>query len=732
MKTAMLHGNQFLNDASPLERARHFSKMGVPTIPIPHAQKVPQFPWKEYQERVPTEDDLKRWYGRKMPCNYAIVTGKISGLVAVDADSPEAVRFIEEKLPKTPWINVTARGRQFIYRYPGSVVRNKAKIKTADGQLDVDLRGDGGFIIGPGSTHPTGVKYVADGDWSIDPASLPVFPVSLLTDVPPQRPATRNGDQRSGTGDVVMRARAYLAKVPPAVTGQGGDAHTLSVACRILRGFGLPEDVAFDLLSEWNQHNQPPWSEEELHEKIQNALKYGTEPMGHLLTNGNGYHPENITTVAPAVREAPAAEAPTELPAEKPVLSEVAFYGLAGEVIRAIEPHTEASNAALLTQLLVRFGSQIGRIPYFRAEAVRHHTNEFAVIVGPTAKGRKGSSDSQISRIFEPIEPEFRARNRQHGLSSGEGLIWAIRDAIEETSPIKEKGKFTGQYETVIKDRGIEDKRMLVIEAEFGSTLRIMARDGNSLSAIIRCAWDGDTLKSLTKNNQACATDPHVSIVGHCTSQELIRNLDNTEAANGFGNRFLWIFAERSKLLPDGGAFEVVDLSRITRRLEASMQFARKQGEMRRDDEARELWHAVYGELSEGKVGLLGAMTARAEAHVMRLAMLYALLDESAVIKRPHLEAALALWEFCEESARYIFGDCLGDPIADEIMQALRKTPAGMTKTEIGNLFGRNKTSAQITRALTELLTAGLARFETEETEGRRAERWFAKGRKIG
>ena len=116
----------------------------------------------------------------------------------------------------------------------------------------------------------------------------------------------------------------------------------------------------------------------------------------------------------------------------------------------------------------------------------------------------------------------------------------------------------------------------------------------------------------------------------------------------------------------------------------------------------------------------------------MRLAMIYALLDQSPVIKRVHLVAALALWEFCEESVRHIFGDSLGDPVADEILRALRNTPAGLTKTDIGNLFGRNKTSAQITRALTGLLTAGLVRFANEETDGRHAERWFAKGRKNG
>jgi len=326
----------------------------------------------------------------------------------------------------------------------------------------------------------------------------------------------------------------------------------------------------------------------------------------------------------------PIDESPIELPPEKPMLSGVALHGLAGDVIGKLDPHTEASNAALLVQLLIRFGTQIGPIPYFRAEAARHYTNEYAVIVGRTAIARKGSSDTQISQVFDPIEPEFRINNRQHGLSSGEGLIWIVRDPVEEQRPIKDKGgKFTRQNETVVTDPGVPDKRLYILEAEFGSTIRVMGRDGSNLSGIIRCAWDDDALKSLTKNSPAKATDPHISIIGHCTNQELLRNLDSTEAANGFGNRFLWIHAERSKLLPDGGAFETVDLSSVTSRLQRAIEFARTVDEMRRDEEARELWHAVYGELSEGKVGLLGAMTARAEAHVMRLAMLYALLDQS-------------------------------------------------------------------------------------------------------
>ncbi len=97
---------------------------------------------------------------------------------------------------------------------------------------------------------------------------------------------------------------------------------------------------------------------------------------------------------------------------------------------------------------------------------------------------------------------------------------------------------------------------------------------------------------------------------------------------------------------------------------------------MRRDAEARTLWHKVYAELSGGHAGLFGAVTSRAEAQVMRLACLYGLLDCKDVVERVHLESAVALWHYCEESARYIFGNATGDRIADELLLALKEQKA--------------------------------------------------------
>jgi hypothetical protein len=100
--------------------------------------------------------------------------------------------------------------------------------------------------------------------------------------------------------------------------------------------------------------------------------------------------------------------------------------------------------------------------------------------------------------------------------------------------------------------------------------------------------------------------------------------------------------------------------------------------------------------------------------------------DMSEAIQRVHLEAALALWKYAEASAAFIFGDSLGDPIADELLRALRTHPAGMTRVDISSLFARHRHRGQLESALAALTERGLARSVSEKTAGRPAERWYS------
>jgi hypothetical protein len=256
----------------------------------------------------------------------------------------------------------------------------------------------------------------------------------------------------------------------------------------------------------------------------------------------------------------------------------------------------------------------------------------------------------------------------------------------------------------------------------------MIARDGNTLSPVVRQAWDGGTLQIMTKQFPLVATAAHVSIIGHITRDELRRELTRVDAANGFGNRFLWVCARRSKTLPDGGRVPQSDLSLLADQLKHAVEHASSLGdyEFRRNDEARKLWHSIYSELSEGKAGLLGAVTSRAEAQVMRIACLYALLDKSIEIREEHLLAGLAVWKYCEASARYVFGDALGDPIAEILLNKLKEAPQGLTRTDLSAVLGRNRTSGEINQALAFLAEQSFAVAEPEKTDGRPAVRWHA------
>jgi hypothetical protein len=401
-----------------------------------------------------------------------------------------------------------------------------------------------------------------------------------------------------------------------------------------------------------------------------------------------------------------------------PVLSDVALYGVAGEIVEAIEPHREADRVAVLVNLLCAFGNAIGCGAYKRIGADTHHLRIYAALVGKTSKARKGTSWGYVRELMREADPLWATSHVQNGLSSGEGLIHAVRD------PVRKVDKKTGEVETV--DEGVVDKRLLVVEPELASTLKMMARDGNTLSPVVRQAWDGDLLQIMTRNSPSKATGSHVSILGHITKEELLKHLSETETANGFANRFLWFMVRRSKELPFGGKWDTVEKEPLVRRLKSALKFGTRSVEIRWEEEAAEDWRAVYGNLSRERPGLFGAVTGRAEAQVTRLAALYAVLDRSYLIERQHLEAALALWEYAEESARYVFGDATGDSIADDILRALQSAGTkGMTRTEIRDLFGRNQKSERVNRALALLLQAGRVTQTDEHTGGRPLERWF-------
>jgi hypothetical protein len=256
-------------------------------------------------------------------------------------------------------------------------------------------------------------------------------------------------------------------------------------------------------------------------------------------------------------------------------------------------------------------------------------------------------------------------------------------------------------------------------EDELASVLTVAGRDGSTLSGIVRNGWDGRPLENHTKHETMRATGAHVSILACVTPDELRRKLDKTELANGFANRFLYVSVKRSKLLPRAGAIPETLTAEHGAILQSRITQARKRGRLDFTPDGGEVWDRAYEhELSVDRHGMTGAVTSRAEAHTLRLSLLYALLDGAPAIDQAHVSRALTLWRYCEHSARDIWGTSTGDPTADAILDAAQH--GQLSGTAVRDLFSRHKGS-DYQRALAELVGAGRLEARTVQTAGRPA-----------
>ncbi len=423
------------------------------------------------------------------------------------------------------------------------------------------------------------------------------------------------------------------------------------------------------------------------------------------------------------IRAGATAEDLNNLPREelRPRLAIEALHGLPGRIVEAVDPFTEADRVGTLANLLAAAGNVIGMRPHATVQHDQHPLRLYVALVGRTSKGRKGTSWSIPRHLLEQVDSAWVRERVKSGLSSGEGLIYNVRDRVERARLDKK----TQQVIHEVVDEGEPDKRLLIVEPELAGVLKAVAREGNTLSAIMRQGWDTGNLQTLTKNSPLRAVGAHISIIGHITEEELRQNLTETERANGFANRFLWLVVERSKVLPEGASPPDALLRPLVGELAEVVKFASQVDRIQRDEAARAIWAEVYPELSEGKPGLFGAIISRAEAQVLRLSALYAVFDLSTFIGPTHLHAALALWDYAEASARRIFEDRLGSAPADAILEALRSR-GPMTQTEISGLFQRNRSAADIQVALNRLLRLGRVRRRQEGTAGRPAAIWEA------
>ncbi len=402
---------------------------------------------------------------------------------------------------------------------------------------------------------------------------------------------------------------------------------------------------------------------------------------------------------------------PPEIPVRHwPTSIQFNEFGNAGRIAILCSQGTEIDPHAILFSLLEVAGAVIGPNIHLFVGETRHYCRLFSVLVGASSRGRKGSSVGPILSVFNDLREDFQAIRSSGPLSSGEGLLWRIRDASEEVDK-----------EGMPIASGVDDKRLLILDGEFAAALRAMKRESNTLSAVLRSAWDDGNIAPLTKTRPVKVTDGHICFVSHITQAELSACLSETDALNGFANRILWICTRRQGSVPFPERLSKESRQEITAILERTLKVAERAREMALTPEAREIFTKSYPILTQERPGLYGAATSRAEAQTMRMAMILSLIDGSPSIRQEDMIRSLHCWRYAEESARFIFGDREPDQRANKILKYLRDGEKTTTQI-INNLFSKNGTG--IAAVLEHLQAVGKITSRKKQT-GKKPVTWW-------
>jgi Bifunctional DNA primase/polymerase, N-terminal/Protein of unknown function (DUF3987) len=705
--------------------------------------KKPFGAWKERQTIRLGRKGLEAALKDPRATGVAVATGSLSNVAVVDIEAenlehPEVLELIGLAPPGTPRAKSGGGGVHLFFEFAGE--RN-APIVSPDGKHLGDIRGEGGYLLLAPSLHAKGVYK-----WEIEPSGpLPAMPedfkIALNKLIKRERPkpapapvqGSRERTVRELSGLNIDPMEKYvMTALEREVQAVRNAPEGMRNTQLVTSSFNVGTLVGANVLNESDARQAL--------EDAATVAGLDAGEIGPTITSGLAAgidHPRDMTKVATKTGKTSSKVGTKTLadlgedanPNEfmvrdaepPPELDDAALYGLTGDIVREVLPHTEAHAVAILLSFFVAAGIAIGNQVSWNIGGTRHTLRLFFVMVGISGKGRKGTSWGAIKRVLEVGLGNFMKHNLTGGLSTGEGLISCVRDAVM---------KLDKEGQEVLADAGVTDKRMVVHEPEFGRTMKVLGRDGNTLSAALRQFWElgpEDTARVMTKV-AVTATGPHVGIIAHITATELLKEVLEVDIANGLINRCVFATVHRSKLLPFGGEPDDAKMFALGNRLGQVIAWTQAQTKANFGQatitwaaETRPLWAEIYGELTEGPGGLAGAVLSRAEAQVTRLAGLYAVLDQTLEVRPEHLEAALALWEYSQASVFQIFGRRTGDVIADQILEEL-KTSSPLTKTEVMALFDNNQTAKQIDAAVGLLIEEGrVRRIKGESKNGGRA-----------
>ena len=335
-----------------------------------------------------------------------------------------------------------------------------------------------------------------------------------------------------------------------------------------------------------------------------------------------------------------------------PTLDRAALYGLAGEIVEAIAPNTEAAPVAMLLTLLTAFGNAAGA----GARAMVLDDEHPARLLLPWLARRHRERRERLSRpfaLFSALPTTFGFPLR--ALAASPRVKRLSHDWVGTCEPTRASRSRNAPSWSSPNSRICWSSMRAM-----GARLRWFFAAHGTRGACRACAKE-----------QRLAEGAHSALLGHVTPDELRAKMPETDFTNGFANRVLLASVKRTQRIASPAPLDSTMVGSFAKRLRSAMDFARERRVLTRTPDAETIWAEFYNGEPE-RDGIAGAMTARAAAQRLRLSVTYALLDESSVIRPQHVLAAEAVWRYCADSIEHLFGGLRGDHVQDRLLQELR------------------------------------------------------------
>jgi Bifunctional DNA primase/polymerase, N-terminal/Protein of unknown function (DUF3987) len=609
------------------------------------------------QEATTDTHKITETWKKYAACNVAVhCLQEPGGVLIVDADQGNPLEMFASETGRpapSTYVVQSSPGKFHIYfRQTPSTLKLQKNIKETETGGQFSLRLKNYYCVGEGSIHPTHHgRYTA-----ISLAPIVDMPEDFLTWLLSK---AKDSPLKKTAGELPTLKVPHGA-IHPYLVEQAGRLRSM--------GLGV-EDIESNLHKLADLNCEAPIDHDRVSQVARSFEKYeagaptihlqmGSTPAVELAEENSG----SRYAMTEAEYEAEMEKDYPVIPLTEqagPTWDDSIMYGVCGDIIRKASAYCESHPAGMYLDLIVSIGNIIGRGPYFNITQTRHYTNEFMCRVGLTADSRKGTGRDVVDEILRAVDGPWHDSRIMGGFGSAEAIVNEMRDSREQK--IMDKKTMTG-FRSVVAP-GVDDKRLCIREGEMASVFQLAGKRESRADIVLRDGWDGKPLRNLVKgkskdglSNSAVCMEPHLTISGDTTKAELIRKMPDGSADNGFGNRFLFCYVYRTKLCPLGGP--PIDWSSEFTRLHEAISWAREIRYVPLTKSAEKVWGRMYTELDNpgNKLqGLAGAMTARSAAHIRRLALIFSLLDEMDVVETRHLHAAKKLWDYCLESARFIF-----------------------------------------------------------------------------